>query len=147
MRTLGLAALTTTQVGFFTVVATILPVFLLGYIVAVSNAARVVGDFSGRLLRRTFAGGMALNYAFAAVLMVAFGAPAWGEYTALHVLYTDHATAANRQVCFVTTIIGGALVLVPFYLRTIPSRLLSQLANQLVNDKSDSTTDSDAEDL
>jgi hypothetical protein len=134
------ASLTGTEVGFFSVVATVIPVFLLAYLIQLGKAVdvlrpRVAAGWRKYLqtaevlmgLRRTDRAGMRTILAGAfgittatafalliqIVLCVAVVAPASAEYLALHALYADKASAGVRQWCLVGTATAGAIVILP----------------------------------
>jgi hypothetical protein len=139
------ASLTATEVGFFSVVATVIPVFLLAYLIQLGKTVDVLRPRvesgwrkyfgmavligvqrppKGRV-RAVAAGVLGLTTALAfgvviqAVLAVAVLAPAAAEYVALHALYADKTSEAAKQLCVIGAVIAGGIVIAPLVVRGV----------------------------
>jgi hypothetical protein len=127
------AALTATQVGFFTTVATVIPVLLLGYVVGVGSMLQSAGRtkeqasalpdagprpplpyrLGGLLLHPSQLPGPVRFFAAVAVAVVAVSLPVRAEYAAVNALYIDRAPKGYARSCIDGLIVAFAAILVP----------------------------------
>jgi hypothetical protein len=136
---LPLASLSTTEVGFFTAVATVIPVFAVAYVVGLGKAFGTLGPGAARvyrrfrpsraeLARRSFLSKLArsgvettFSWVFGCVvglvLLIAVFVPGWAEYLALHALYADHADPGDKDICLIGASLAGLIVVVPLLVR------------------------------
>ena len=117
---LRVAALTATQVGFFTVVATAVPVFLVAYIVGLSRWVeqfgpawdRITGNlWEGRIVPRPIFYGFVLAALLAALAAVVL--PSLAEIVALNSLYVDHANTSDEAYCKLVITITLVVAVLP----------------------------------
>ena len=137
---LPLASLSTTDVGFFATVATVIPVFAVAYVVGIGKAIgflRPRADAAFRASRspeqQPPAGSSFLNVlthvpaalgdlmlfriAIMGLLMVGVLWPGAAEYVALNALYADHASSGSKQFCLLGAYVAGLIVVGPLVAR------------------------------
>lgn len=140
-----LASLTGTEVGFYAAVATIIPVFVLAYVVALNRilgqtlaprGARSTDSYVQFLLavynrerwgkpavRALGAFLLATVYQLViiALFVVAVALPSIGEYAALHALYVDRSASSAKTLGLLGALIAAAIVITPVAWTTLKS--------------------------
>jgi len=131
-------ALTGAEPVYSQTVATVIPVFLVAYLVGVGRLVRVLSEsaFAGILepLRgsfRTRVRRSARRNVFYVVLYLvvfaAIGLAAVAEYDSIHALYDDRASAGIRQISLWGTLVAAGVALVPILVAYCQGMFISNL--------------------
>lgn len=133
--------MTATDITFYATVATVIPVLLVAYVIAVRDTMGAFGEAYSAASRRYAQrmreaiekeDGRAKNLfdAVGAILetstyeiatfvlfVVAVGLPAAAEYASLHGLYAGHASGSSKTICLIGALVAGAIVVAPLVAR------------------------------
>ncbi|HEX3041155.1 MAG TPA: hypothetical protein VHP56_03595 [Solirubrobacterales bacterium] len=132
--------MTATDITFYATIATVIPAFLVAYVVGVQKimvgfaeghanstqeylqVMRGSWENEGGRLHNFLSGMLAMTratffqIASACLFVVAVGTPAVAEYVSLHSLYAGHATADTKTVGLVGALVAGTVVVAPLAL-------------------------------
>lgn len=142
-----------TDIAFFTAVATVIPVFLVAYVIGVQKIMEGFGKrYSGSSakylqhvrdvlkqedgkLRNFFSALGALaaatiyQVASAILFIIAVGMPAAAEYASLHGLYVGHASSSSKTIALIGGLVAGAIVVLPLVARVL--KVYNPLGNSI----------------
>jgi hypothetical protein len=134
-----------TDITFFAAVATVIPTFLVAYVVGVQRTMDRLGEEHVESTQRyarqvqstlekkddgvqdmlkgleAMVKATLTQIASICLFAVAVGMPAAAEYASLHALYAGHAASGEKKIALVGALVAGAVVVAPLVVRALRS--------------------------